>query len=48
MKDKHTSTTYPGRAPALAHISSFITMLLIIDVVLVYLPAAVAAIGGAA
>jgi hypothetical protein len=48
MNDKHTSTTSSGRAPVLARISSLFTTLLLIDLVLVYLPAALAAVGGAA
>lgn len=48
MNNKDISTTSPGRAPVLARISSFITTLLVLDLVLIYLPAAFAALGGAA
>lgn len=48
MNDRHTPSTSSGRAPVLARISSFVTTLLVIDLVLIYLPATVAAfVGGA-
>ncbi|MFL9824707.1 hypothetical protein [Rhodoplanes sp. SY1] len=48
MNNKHTPSTSLGRAPVLARISSAVTTLLVIDLVLIYLPATVAAFGGGA
>jgi len=48
MNDRRTPSTSSGRAPVLARISSVVTTMLVVDLVLIYLPATVAAFGGGA